>query len=45
MEIAVGGICCMGNRTDVYEFSVGKHLERMPKHRWEDNSEMEFKGL
>jgi len=45
MENAVGRIYCMGNRTDAYKFSVGKHLEMMPKHRWEDNSEMDFKGL
>jgi len=24
---------------------VRKHLERMPKHSWEDNSEMDFEGL
>jgi len=45
MENAVGGICWMGNVTDAYKFLVGKHLERMPKHRWGDNSEMDFKGL
>jgi hypothetical protein len=45
MENAVGGTCCMGNMTDVCRFLVGKHVERMPKHRWEDNSEMDFKGL
>jgi len=45
MENVEGGICCMGSRTDAYKFLVGKHLERMLKHSWEDNSEMDFKGL
>ena len=45
MENAVGGIWCFGNRTDEYKVLVGRHLGRMPKHRWEDNSEMDFKGL
>jgi hypothetical protein len=31
--------------TDVYKFLVGKYLESMPKHRWEDNSEMDLKVL